>query len=257
MIHQVYELWFKQMLWEIESVTRIFSEPVVDERLMLVVINRLTRVLEIQKILVDQIRVLETMDPLDFMAFRGYLVPASGFQSIQFRKLENLLGLRPENRTTYQQQHYKSYFTKEQVEVLEDSEQVPSLLMLVEKWLERTPGLELGEYKFWDAYCGAVQNMLASQRQTIADRPDMDEFERGAMLAASKKSEELFQGVVDPKVYDEEKEEGKHRISHKAMQGALMIHMYRQEPRFNLPYQMLRLLCEIDNMMVRKGTSLF
>ena len=66
----VYELWFKQILHELGSIMEIFSNPKVEERQMLVVINRMKRIVEIQKILIDQIKVLETMDALDFMDFR-------------------------------------------------------------------------------------------------------------------------------------------------------------------------------------------
>ncbi len=93
-VHQVYELWFKQVLHELDSVMALFREDSVDERGIGVAVSRLQRVTEIQKILVDQLRVLETMTPLDFLEFRDLLVPASGFQSWQFRLIENKLGLR-------------------------------------------------------------------------------------------------------------------------------------------------------------------
>lgn len=69
-IHQVYELWFKQILHEMSSIIDIFTAKYVDERSLIVVVNRLQRVLEIQKLLIQQMRVIETMDPADFMAFR-------------------------------------------------------------------------------------------------------------------------------------------------------------------------------------------
>ena len=54
--------------------------------------------IEIQKVMIDQVRVLETMTPLDFLDFRNFLIPASGFQSFQFRKMELLLGLKKKDR---------------------------------------------------------------------------------------------------------------------------------------------------------------
>ena len=66
---------------------------IVDERKMLEINKRLSRVVMILKLMVDQIHVLETMTPLDFMDFRAYLTHASGFQSLQFRLLENKLGV--------------------------------------------------------------------------------------------------------------------------------------------------------------------
>lgn len=86
-IHQVYELWFKQLLHELDYVClrlRAGDTPRVG--------HTLRRVLTILKTVVAQVDVLETMTPLEFSAFRGYLDTASGFQSTQFRELEFLLG---------------------------------------------------------------------------------------------------------------------------------------------------------------------
>ncbi len=88
-IHQTYELWFKQILHEIDAVIALLEndEPLEAYRLM-------RRCIEIQRVLVAQISVLETMTPLDFLAFRDHLFPASGFQSSQFREIEFLSGLK-------------------------------------------------------------------------------------------------------------------------------------------------------------------
>src|SRR6186713_1609023 len=100
-VHQAYELWFKQILHEIDSVNRMFRDEVVDEKSIGIAVSRLHRVTEIQKLLIEQLRVLETMTPLDFLEFRDFLIPASGFQSFQFRLIENKLGLSDEKRIQY------------------------------------------------------------------------------------------------------------------------------------------------------------
>ena len=87
-IHQVYELWFKQILHELDAVI-----PVLDRDEVLGATRLLRRCHEIQRILVAQVAVLETMTPVDFLAFRDHLMPASGFQSAQFREIEFLSGL--------------------------------------------------------------------------------------------------------------------------------------------------------------------
>ena len=87
--HQVYELWFKVVLFELEAARdRIDSDDVFFAR------HYLERVHVIEKLLVEQIEVLETMSPQDFLAFRSQLAPASGFQSVQFREIEFLSGLK-------------------------------------------------------------------------------------------------------------------------------------------------------------------
>jgi tryptophan 2,3-dioxygenase len=88
-IHQVYELWFKQLLHELAEVQRTLEAADTDRTLHL-----LNRVLKILKTLVAQIDVLETMTPLQFTSFRDRLESASGFQSAQFREIEAVLGRR-------------------------------------------------------------------------------------------------------------------------------------------------------------------
>jgi tryptophan 2,3-dioxygenase len=90
-IHQVYELWFKQMLHEVDTILTLLNGNEVLAALRLV-----RRCIEIQRVLIAQIAVLETMTPMDFLAFRDHLMPASGFQSLQFRELEFVSGLRNE-----------------------------------------------------------------------------------------------------------------------------------------------------------------
>ena len=88
-IHQVYELWFKQILHEVGAVMRD-----LDAGELLPVAKHFRRIHTIQRLLEQQIDVLETMTPQEFNAFRDHLNPASGFQSLQFRELEFLCGVR-------------------------------------------------------------------------------------------------------------------------------------------------------------------
>ena len=90
-IHQVYELWFKELLHELDYVDRLLVEG--DRPRML---HTMKRVLTILKVLVSQLDILETMTPLEFGSFRSRLEAASGFQSYQFRELEFLLGVKDE-----------------------------------------------------------------------------------------------------------------------------------------------------------------
>jgi len=88
-IHQVYELWFKLVLHEIDSAVSHLAADRVAEGTRL-----LRRVVKIQRLLVHQVGILETMRPQDFLGFRYHLNPASGFQSVQFREVEFVLGLK-------------------------------------------------------------------------------------------------------------------------------------------------------------------
>jgi tryptophan 2,3-dioxygenase len=88
-IHQVYELWFKLILHEVDTAAAEIERDRLYEGTRL-----LRRVVEVQRLLVHQVRILETMRPQDFLGFRYHLNPASGFQSVQFREVEFLLGLK-------------------------------------------------------------------------------------------------------------------------------------------------------------------
>src|SRR5947208_5263095 len=88
-VHQVYELWFKVLIHELERVRgAIEAEELRAAR------HSLARVKVIEDLLVEQVAVLETMAPQDFLSFRSELAPASGFQSVQFREIEFLSGLK-------------------------------------------------------------------------------------------------------------------------------------------------------------------
>jgi tryptophan 2,3-dioxygenase len=95
-IHQAYELWFKLILHELENAIRY-----MDRSEVLRAQHFLKRSVEIMKLLVQQIHILETMTPVEFLEFREHLMPASGFQSTQFREIEFLAGLKDEQYLEY------------------------------------------------------------------------------------------------------------------------------------------------------------
>ncbi|MFL6208202.1 MAG: tryptophan 2,3-dioxygenase [Pyrinomonadaceae bacterium] len=90
-IHQTYELWFKQILHELDA-----ARALIDEDRAFAATLALGRIVEIEKVLVQQIHILETMTPISFLGFRDELNPASGFQSMQFREIEFTSGLKDE-----------------------------------------------------------------------------------------------------------------------------------------------------------------
>lgn len=88
-VHQAYELWFKQILHELDAAIKLLEEDRVPAATRAV-----TRIVAIEKLLVNQIHILESMTPISFLAFRDELNPASGFQSMQFREIEFSCGLK-------------------------------------------------------------------------------------------------------------------------------------------------------------------
>jgi tryptophan 2,3-dioxygenase len=93
-IHQVYELWFKLLLHELTTVRDLLLDGGGSAEAMWTARHRMRRVEQVEQVLIAQLPVLETMTPQDFLDFRALLAPASGFQSVQFRELEFLSGLK-------------------------------------------------------------------------------------------------------------------------------------------------------------------
>lgn len=95
-IHQAYELWFKLILHEMENALQAMKEKQV-----LRAHHFVNRIVQILRLLVQQIHILETMSPVEFLQFRDNLMPASGFQSTQFRELEFMAGMKNESFLEY------------------------------------------------------------------------------------------------------------------------------------------------------------
>lgn len=202
------------------------------------------------QLLVDQVTILETMTPLDFMEFRNFLSPASGFQSVQFRLLENKLGVRNDLRTNYGKNYYLKIFEDPTViDTIKKAEEELSLCELLQIWLERTPGLESSDFNFWEQYKQVVTDMLEQSRkeaeaeeESAARKAGLDEYRRRC---------DLFDSIFDVGKHNALMARGDRRFTHKALQGALMISLYRDEPRFNLPFQILLLLMDIDSLITK------
>ncbi|WKX98286.1 hypothetical protein Q1695_013732 [Nippostrongylus brasiliensis] len=253
-IHQSYELWFKQIIFDIDNVRRLLNNTIVDETKTLRIVSGLDRTVRILKLLADQITILDTMSPLDFVDFRKYLTPASGFQSLQFRLLENKMGVRTDRRIKYNAQHYKNVFLeKREVEAVEQSESDPSLLTLVQNWLERTPGLKETtmngtlEEGFWQKYERAVKRYLSDLYEE-AMKESLPQNVHDQLLAEYHKTKDSFATILDPKQHAQQILNGTRLLSHDAMKGALMIYFYRDMPRFSQPYQILTYLMDIDSL---------
>ena len=246
-VHQAYELWFKQILHELDSVMALFRADSVDERSIGVAVSRLLRIVEIQRVLIDQLRILETMTPLDFLDFRDLLLPASGFESVQFRLIELKLGLRREQRVPIERLGQPPL--EAQRRALAEAQAGPSLFDLVERWLERTPFLELPGYQFWQSYRQAVETMLAKDRVTIQENAVLAEVEREAQLKELDVTRKSFEGLFDEKTHERLQVEGLRRMSFRATLAALLIHLYREQPILHLPFRFLTALVEIDELL--------
>ena len=248
-VHQSYEIWFKQILHELKSVADVFNKNAVDERNIGTSVARLNRVIEIFKLLIEHIRIMETMTPLDFLDFRNYLFPASGFQSFQFRKIENMLGLPEKERVTYNNHHYAAFFSEQEQQELQDIATNGSLFDAVENWLERTPFLRFKGFKFLEYYKESVERMVAKEQKAIQSSHYLTEREKAMRLKMMGSTDTYFQSVLDPNVHKEMMAEGKLRLGYDATVAALMINLYNEEPLLQLPYRFLLCLIDIDELL--------
>src|SRR3972149_2965233 len=194
-VHQAYELWFKQILHEIDSINHIFTKDSVDERSIGVAVARLHRITEIERLLIEQLRVLETMTPLDFLDFRDYLIPASGFQSFQFRLIENKLGLNDKKRIKYNNAEYLNTLEDLHKKLVIETIKNPSTFELVQSWLERTPFLHYGNFDFWSKYKEAVERMLEKDRNIILNNSALSENNRDMQLKQLESTKENFDSL--------------------------------------------------------------
>lgn len=245
-VHQVYELWFKQILHELKSVLAVFAAERVKDQQLTGVVHKLKRVISIQQLLNQQIGVMETMTPQDFMSFRDYLVPASGFQSIQFKMLEIGLGLKSDFRIDFDKNSFYSRLNLQDQQFLQALEHQPSLFELVQAWLERMPFLEFGDFSFWQMYQQTTTQMINDDEVTVRGIAQIAEHERDMQLAEIAKTRAKFAALLDEEKYQELQAQGSFRLSQRAMLGALFISLYQEEPVFNLPFQVLTCLTEID-----------
>ena len=245
-IHQTYELWFKQLLHECSSIIDIMQKPTVNDNSpeLQTVVHRLSRMATILRVLVHQIDIMETMTPMDFLDFRDMLRPASGFQSVQFKILEAGLGLRYERR--HGQEHYISQLRPTEVELVKKGEAGQSLLALVNDWLERMPFFDEAEnwngfvlstplkefHPFWAEYRERYRQSLSEP-----ERNHLEVFDR------------IFLGVGSKEQEDGTKTEESRSLSAAASRAALFIMLYRGYPLLQLPFQVLNNLLEIDEQL--------
>lgn len=229
-IHQTYELWFKLVIHELDVVAKILKQKEISNNSPDIynAVHRIKRVCTILNVCVDQMGVVETMTPLDFLDFRDLLRPASGFQSIQFKIVEAKLGL------TYDKRHGKGYYltqlNENDINRVKQAEADESLLVLLNRWLERMPFADDPTYwggneasSFWKLYDKAYADSL-------------NETEKANL--------ETYNMLFGDTTYPEDR-----GFSKKANKSALFIMLYRDYPMLHLPFELLSTLLEIDQLM--------
>ena len=238
-IHQVYELWFKQILFELDLVRLIFIRDRINDNSdeLSKVVQKLKRISKILELINQQVSILETMTALDFLEFRNVLLPASGFQSKQFRLIEAKLGLKMDQR--YKKQYYKSArrgsLSESDLQEVDRAEQESTLKELISRWLERMPYLD---EQYWSEYKETTNSYHSETHKFWADyreayKTSLSGNESGRLAEFDKVFFEDGRGTVPPA----------------AMRAALFITLYRNLPIFHLPFELLNTLSEIDELL--------
>ncbi|XP_018025922.1 tryptophan 2,3-dioxygenase [Hyalella azteca] len=227
-VHQVFELWFKQILKELGSVMELLK----DHLSLPLAVRRLERATQILEHTTTQFPLLESMTPLDFKEFRDHLAPASGFQSHQFRYIENIVGVRPKDRIPFNRTDYRFYLrgNDDILEKLDSTESEPTLLLAVNSWLEEIYDRDNSGERFWLTYQQALKNFI-----------DNKPGEAQKAAAAGQ-----FESLLQETAYAECLERGERRLSYKAFKGALLVTMLCDEADYCEPYRFVKLLVKFD-----------
>jgi tryptophan 2,3-dioxygenase len=273
-VHQVYELWFKQIIFELDLVRHIFIRDRINDNSddLSKVVQKLKRIGKILELINQQVNVLETMTALDFLEFRNLLLPASGFQSKQFRLIEAKLGLKMEQR--YKREYYKhtrrGSLSEADSQEVDRAESESTLKELIVQWLERMPFFH---EEYWQDYkrsttaphvedpapSGAfgggpvdkrstAQSGSLDEQGTTSDSEEMHTFwsdYRSAYKSSLSQNESGRLAEFDKVFF----ETGRGAVPPAAMRAALFITIYRNLPIFHLPFEMLNTLSEIDELL--------
>lgn len=260
-VHQVFELWFKLSLRELRLARDHLSEPRVPEERVPYVVHHLRRVTSTLSLLVEQFRVMETLTPQDFLAFRDKLVPASGFQSFQMRELEILMGLEDGQRVTFAGadplDHIRRLADSSPAGALawqriESARRETTLKAALAEWLYRTPvqgsspsdaGDDAVIDDFLDAYLAAMVTGSKAKEQRLVDGLGADREAIAASMRASEERAEAFLRATDVG-------EDRRRRVRRVRAGLLFVESYRELPLLAWPRLLIDTVVELEEQMV-------
>lgn len=248
-VHQVYELWFKQILFECESIKKLLHKNPLPESDLITVLNRIGRCNTMWPILMDQIKVMETMTPMDFLEFRHLLYPASGFQSLQFRLLETAFGLKESQRSPEEKLFFNSRLTDAERQELAAAQQHVNLKELLDAWLSRMPFISGPEDLYWKNYQTQVEKHLQIDINTINSHQFLNQEQKNQQIQVIKVQLENFKILFDVDGYKKLLETQQVTFSQKGLLCALFILLHRQEPLLQIPFKIIQSFIEFDSSL--------
>jgi tryptophan 2,3-dioxygenase len=170
---------------------------------------------------------------------------------LQFRLLEVRLGLKRNQRLKYTRKEFVEHLPADHRLIVERYEQTPSMYELVNDWLVRMPFLKMDGFDFWETYKACVRKMMAEDRAEIEADERLSANEKTLRLEMVESSSQEFEISFDEAKYSEMRAKGLKTLDYLALQSAIMIHLYQEEPIFQLPHQLLNLLLDIDEQLCR------
>lgn len=169
---------------------------------------------------------------------------------------ENKLGLLRSKRLNYHTQSYTTPLAEAHKVQVEKTEIEPNVFNLVEQWLERMPFLNCADFDFWNEYQNSVRAFLDEDISRLSSgEGNVSEKQREALLSDTEHTWQLFLKIFSEKEHQILQEQGKCRLSWRATQAALFIILYKEQPLFQVPFQLINLLQDIDQQVTTWRTK--
>jgi len=260
-VHQAFELWFKLTLRELRLARDHLAAPRVPEERIPYVVHHLGRVSEILKLAVEHFRVMETLTPQDFLAFRDKLIPASGFQSFQMRELEIVLGLEDSQRLDYAGSDPLSHIEKLAKgspagelawRHIESARSEQNLRAALHTWLYRTPvqGSNPGDPGDADTVTGFLESYFSSMQAKNRDKAARLSHALGSDKARIET--QLAEGEARARsfLFAEDVPEADRERVRRVRAGVVFIESYRELPLLAWPRLLLDTVVAVDEELV-------
>ena len=251
-VHQNFELWFRLVLIELRAARTLLLQTTLPEEDVPRIVHHLKRCIEIFRHMANQWKIMETLTPQDFLAFRDGLGTASGFESYQMRELELLLGLETKQRVAGMDPlaHFRKLAERgetdaEVLERLEAEAAMPALGDILAKWLLRTPiqgslsgdaGDEEKVSEFVDEYL-AIHKKIGDDAVARMSQHGVDNIEAVAAR---------FTGAHEAAI-DFLRPDG---VVSRSRAGLLFIESYRELPLLAWPRILIDTLVELEESLV-------
>ena len=250
--HQAFELWFKQVRTELDAAHDYLAKASVDEKYLPKIVHHFERVIESFRLLANQWKVMETLSPQGFLAFRDRLGTSSGFESWQMRAMEMRLGLKQESRVAdidpmahMKKLNDEGKINDEAFETLQSVSKEPTIVDLISSWLSRTPvngstPSDDGDQDVIDAYVDAHLATMASHADQVISH----------MVSIGHGSTNTLKPRMDANLASARDFLKPNGITNRARAGLLFIESYPELPLLSWPRRLIDSMVQLEQSML-------